>query len=479
MSLIESPTEDLLPGSVEVSQDREFEHRTRSRPGGWAAHVVAEFGGAGLVFFAVAVVYASRHPVGEDAIVAITAAACIWITALRVASSPSVLVFGRGLSRALGVGIGAAAIAALNGSYLGLGLRWPWIAGTALGVWATTSIWERFVDEVLDARKRVLFVGTEGADVLLPEDLRRCRHSGFEILGSCRSSTDGALPPVGIEELERVVEAQRPDVVVLTDERTFGEAIDCLIDVRTQVRVASLPAFYERVLGRVPVQYISPAWFMCLVDVQRHVYSRRSKRVFDVAAAAVSLVLAAPLIAVMALLTKSTTPGPVFFRQTRVGERGRLFTVLKIRTMRCDAEACGAAFACDDDPRVTRIGRVLRRTHLDELPQLWNVIKGDMSMVGPRPERPEFIEMIETAVPFWNRRVLVKPGLTGWAQILGDYASDCDGMARKLSYDLWYLRHGSVLVDLAICLETVGVQLRALTSRHGHACVAGKRGIGR
>jgi exopolysaccharide biosynthesis polyprenyl glycosylphosphotransferase len=471
----QSAAPDLLPGTVEPA----LEPPMRSRPGGWTAHVVAEFGRVGLVFLAVAVVYASRQPVTEGALVAITVATCIWVAALRVASSPGVLVFGRGLSRALGVGIGAATIMALNGSALGLGIRWPWVAGAALGIWATTSIWERFVDEVLDARRRVLFVGTEGAELLLPEDLRRCRHSGFEILGSCSSSmVEEALPPVGIEELERVVEAQRPDVVVLTDERTFGEAVERLIDVESPVRVATLSSFFERVLGRVPVGHITPAWFLCLVEMHRHVYSRHSKRVFDVLAATVGLILAAPILAVMALVTK-TTPGPVLFRQTRVGERGRLFTVLKIRTMSCDAEAGGAAFTCDDDPRVTRVGRVLRKTHLDELPQLWNVIKGDMSMVGPRPEQPEFIEMIEAAVPFWNRRVLVKPGVTGWAQILGDYASDCNGMARKLSYDLWYLRHGSVLVDLAICVETIGVQLRALTARNGHACALGKRGIGR
>ena len=219
---------------------------------------------------------------------------------------------------------------------------------------------------------------------------------------------------------------------------------------------------------------------MCLVDLRQHVYSRRSKRIFDVAAAAAGLVVAAPVLAVIALLVR-TTPGPVLFRQTRVGESGRCFTALKIRTMRCDAECDGAAFTCDNDPRVTQVGRILRRSHLDELPQLWNVLKGDMSMVGPRPERPEFIEMIEEAVPFWSRRLLVKPGLTGWAQILGDYASDCDGMARKLSYDLWYLRHSSALVDLAICLETVGVQLRSLAPWHGETavCSSGKRGVGR
>ncbi len=441
------------------------------------ARLVAELGRAGLVWFALAVVYAGRNPVTDRAILALTVAASIFVATLKAMSSPSILLFGRGLSRVLGVGLGLGAVAMLNGTSVGLHLDWAWLAAAAVGVSATTSIWDRCVDRLLAARKRVLLVGADGADVLFPEDVRRCLQSGFEILGACSTPGGGeaCVAPVGMDELERLVEAQRPDVVVLSDERTFGEAVDRLLDARSRVRVASLSGFCERVLGRVPVRAIGPAWFMCLVDLRQHVYSPPSKRVFDIVAAAIGLVLAAPLLASMALLTK-TTPGPVLFRQTRVGEGGRCFTVLKIRTMRCDAEAGGAAFASDDDPRITRVGRVLRRTHLDELPQLWNVLKGDMSMVGPRPERPEFIQMIEDSVPFWSRRLLVKPGVTGWAQILGDYASDCDGMARKLSYDLWYLRHGSVLVDLAICLETIGLQLRALLPWHSPA---GGHGVGR
>ena len=473
-------TEEVLAPSGDAPADAVLS-AVRSR---WAvqrpARVVAELGGAGLVWFALAVVYAGRHPVTERAIVAVTVAASIFVLTLKAASSPGILLFGRGLSRALGIGLGLGAVAMLNGTSLGLHLDWAWLAAAAVGVWATTSIWHRCVHQLLAARKRVLLVGAEASDVLLPEDVERCLHSGFEILAAPSAPGEGetSVAPVGMDELERVVRTQHPDIVVLADEKTFGDALTRLLDARAGVRVATLSRFCERVLGRVPVQAIGPAWFMCLVDLRQHVYSRPSKRVFDIVAAVVGLVLAAPLVAVMALLTR-TTPGPVLVRQTRVGEGGRCFTVLKIRTMQCDAEASGATFTCDDDPRVTRVGRVLRRTHLDELPQLWNVLKGDMSMVGPRPERPEFIQMIEDSVPFWSRRVLVKPGVTGWAQILGDYASDCDGMSRKLSYDLWYLRHGSVLVDLAICLETIGVQLRALLPRHSSARGQGKRGIGR
>ena len=166
--------------------------------------------------------------------------------------------------------------------------------------------------------------------------------------------------------------------------------------------------------------------------------------------------------AIAAIVIKLQDGGSVLYRQERVGEGGRTYQIIKLRTMTVDAEHDGAQWSGANDPRVTRVGRIIRQLRIDELPQAWSVLKGEMSFVGPRPERPEFIDMIEAAVPFWNRRVLVKPGVTGWAQLLGGYASDCDGMARKLSYDLWYLRHGSLLVDAAICLRTMGMQVCSL-----------------
>ena len=432
------------------------------------ARIIAEIGRAGLVWLALAVVYGSRHPLTDGAIVAVTLAASIWLVTLKAASTPDVLLFGRFITKGLGIAIGLAIVTTLNGSAVGLNVAWPWLAAAAFGIFATTSVWDGVVDHVLVAKRRVLFVGFDEPDRLLTEELQRCRHAGFEICAFGSAPSDGhasTVGLVGIDELEHLVATLQPDIVVLADERTFGEALDRLLESRAKVRVASLASFCEYALGRVPVEHISPAWFMSLLHLRRTEYTRHSKRVFDIAAAVTGLVAAAPLLALLALLAK-TTPGPVLHRQTRMGEGGRYFTVYKIRTMRVDAEHDGAAFACEDDPRVTRVGRILRRTHLDELPQLWSVLKGDMSMVGPRPERPEFIDMIEAAVPFWNRRCLVKPGVTGWAQILGDYASDCDGMARKLSYDLWYLKHGSLLVDAAICLRTVGMQVRSLLPTH-------------
>jgi lipopolysaccharide/colanic/teichoic acid biosynthesis glycosyltransferase len=157
--------------------------------------------------------------------------------------------------------------------------------------------------------------------------------------------------------------------------------------------------------------------------------------------------------------------GPVIFCQTRLGEGGRVFTLYKFRTMRVDAELSGAVWAAEHDPRVTPVGRFMRKTRLDELPQLWNVLRGDMSFVGPRPERPEFLAELEAEVPFWRRRHLVKPGLTGWAQVRRGYTADAAGTGDKLSYDLWYLRHRSLVVDLAICVKTLSTVLSGFGAR--------------
>jgi lipopolysaccharide/colanic/teichoic acid biosynthesis glycosyltransferase len=210
---------------------------------------------------------------------------------------------------------------------------------------------------------------------------------------------------------------------------------------------------------------MTPMWFLSLLHVRQRLYRRPAKRLFDLVGASVGLLCTAPLFPILALLIKRT-PGPVIYRQTRVGEGGRRFTIYKFRSMGVTAERPGEpVYASARDPRVTPIGRFLRRSHLDELPQLWNVLKGDMSIVGPRPERPEFISMLEREVPYWSRRLLMRPGMTGWAQVRCGYASDCATSAEKLSFDFWYMRHNNLAVDLAVCIRTLALMLEFLDLR--------------
>ena len=407
-------------------------------------NVVVEAGQAALVWFSLLVVFGSQHAVSQAALLAITLATAVWLVALRSTLAPGRLVLGRAVSSSVGTVTGLVVVAAVNSSPVGLNASFPLLLGLALAVFGSTVVWGSVADRTLAAKRRVLLVGTESVGELLTEELRTSRTPRFDVVG--------AVP--GSEELAEIVEAQRPDFVVLTDEATYGQALERLLDARSDVRVAGLENFFEYAFGRVPVDQISPSWFLSLLHPRQRMYTRLAKRTFDIVVALTALVLAAPVMGVLALLTK-TSRGSVLYRQTRMGEDGRPFTILKFRTMRCDAERDGAAFAGHDDPRATRVGRSVRRTHLDELPQLWNVLKGDMSIVGPRPERPEFIEMIEATVPFWSRRLLVKPGITGWAQVRCGYAADCEAMETKLSYDLWYLRNRSLLVDLAVCVMTV------------------------
>jgi lipopolysaccharide/colanic/teichoic acid biosynthesis glycosyltransferase len=208
------------------------------------------------------------------------------------------------------------------------------------------------------------------------------------------------------------------------------------------------------------VAAVTPEWMLGRGwDASDHL-TEAVKRLGDVALAFALLVLTAPLQLFLALLVKLSGPGPAFYRQTRVGQYGRTFSMLKLRTMRADAETGEAKWAQGDDPRQTGLGRILRRTRLDELPQLLNILVGEMSFVGPRPERPEFVATLEKAIPYYAWRHAVRPGLTGWAQINYPYGSSVEDSLRKLEYDLYYIRNFSLATDLFIVLRTLATAMR-------------------
>jgi exopolysaccharide biosynthesis polyprenyl glycosylphosphotransferase len=179
------------------------------------------------------------------------------------------------------------------------------------------------------------------------------------------------------------------------------------------------------------------------------------RRLLSFAVSFTALMICLPFFPFIILGVRLSSPGPIFFSQTRVGRRGRLFTAYKFRTMRQDAEAHGAVWATKDDPRVTRIGRLMRKTRLDEIPQLWNVLRGDMAFVGPRPERPEFVRWLSEEIPFYDLRHMIRPGITGWAQVRYQYGASLEETRQKLEYDLYYIKHQSIGLDLLIMFETI------------------------
>jgi sugar transferase (PEP-CTERM system associated) len=215
---------------------------------------------------------------------------------------------------------------------------------------------------------------------------------------------------------------------------------------------------YEEYTGKIAVENLRPSWLIFASGFRKSRVLAAAKRTIDVVGALIGLTLALPIMAVVALLVRLSSPGAIFYSQERVGLNGRVFRINKFRSMCADAEAAtGAVWSTANDPRVTRVGRFLRLTRLDELPQLWNVLRGDMSIVGPRPERPEFVSKLTEEIPFYGQRHVVKPGLTGWAQVRYTYGASVEDTIQKLQYDLYYIKNMSLALDVVIVIETIKI----------------------
>jgi exopolysaccharide biosynthesis polyprenyl glycosylphosphotransferase len=345
----------------------------------------------------------------------------------------------------------------------------PWqVVAMAVGVFLLSYLYQRAAHGFED-RRRVLIVGAQGGGVALADDLDKNRDCPYECVGliGMGPDEDADLSTTGLERLSAVIQEERPDLVVFEDGPARTAAFNRVLEgAHYDVQVAGLRDFYEHAFGRVPVQQLSPIWFMSVFHLYQRRYSRPAKRIFDVVVALAALLLALPVLLLTALVVRVSSRGPIFFRQTRLGERGKHFRMVKFRTMVDGAEKPGIAqWAAENDPRITPIGKILRRTRLDELPQLWNVLRNEMSIVGPRPERPEFIDLLEREVPFWKQRHLVKPGITGWAQLQRGYTASAEATAEKLSFDLFYLKHNSLMLDCAILFKTIEVVFRGSGAR--------------
>jgi sugar transferase (PEP-CTERM system associated) len=316
-------------------------------------------------------------------------------------------------------------------------------------------------------RERLLLVGTNPASVELARELAERRQElGVDIVGFVDPdpSSGGApgLHPgiVGtIDDIPSLVQRLHVDRVVVGLSEARGRLpMGRLLDIRLQNGVAfdHLASVYEEYTGKIAVENLRPSWFIFSEGFRKTRASMAVKRAFDLVLSLAGLVVGLPVMLVVALLVRVTSRGPVFYHQERVGLNGRTFSVHKFRSMRIDAEAVsGPVWSAKHDERVTPIGRFLRRARLDELPQLWNVLGGEMSFVGPRPERPVFVDELTAKIPFYGQRHVLKPGLTGWAQVRYTYGASVENAIEKLQYDLYYIKNLSLALDLVIVLETV------------------------
>lgn len=317
------------------------------------------------------------------------------------------------------------------------------------------TLWRRAFNRATktgEAPNKVLLVGSGAPVEEIEKTLRENAQLGYEI----RVRMDEATALSASDAFTRAVAANQINCVVVPRSlKREGHLPSTLYKLFSKgVLVMDLPNFYEVIMRKVPLADLEETWFLENIEHAAQLYDPL-KRAWELVAAIVIGVILLPLEILIAIAVKLTSRGPVIYQHIRVGKNGHEFHFYKFRNMRVDAEKHGAQWATANDPRVTPIGKFLRKSHIDELPQLWNIIKGDMSFVGPRPERPEFVEKLEQQIPYYETRLLVKPGVTGWAQLHHRADLNVDDVKQKLQYDIYYLKNRSLILDLAIIVKTV------------------------
>ena len=314
--------------------------------------------------------------------------------------------------------------------------------------------------------QRVLIVGTGQTARMLAQQIGTQRDFAYHLVGFVDDGEGHHAvrqhDVLGFtSDISRIVAERHIDrIVVGLSDRRGRLPIESLLRAKLSgVRVEDATTTYERLTGKILIEDLKPSWVIFSDGFHASRFTRVMKRLVDLVFAVAGLVLAVPLMALTAAAIRLGSPGPILYRQERVGEGGRTFTLYKFRSMGADAERGTPVWARDQDDRVTRVGRIIRLTRVDELPQLWNVLKGDMSFVGPRPERPYFVRQLAAAIPFYMERHAVKPGVTGWAQVKYRYGASVEDAMEKLRYDLYYIKHLSIVFDLTIAIDTVKVIL--------------------
>jgi sugar transferase (PEP-CTERM system associated) len=311
-------------------------------------------------------------------------------------------------------------------------------------------------------REQVYVLGTGERAERLVSGLRERFTLGIDVVGwtgNIRGELTRESVAADLLELARGKGVHR--VIVAMPDRRGTLPVEELLDLRLEgVKVEEATSWLEKIYGRIEVENLNPSWLIFAEGFRFSIFFRMLRRLLNFFAALIAMVLALPLLPFIALAVKLGSAGPVLYRQQRVGRGGSDFYCYKFRTMRQDAEAdTGATWAADDDPRITRIGKFLRASRLDEIPQLWCVLKGDMHFVGPRPERPEFVEWLSKEIPYYGVRHVVRPGITGWAQVQYKYGNTLDDAREKLQYDLFYIKNASIGLDLLIMFQTIKIVL--------------------
>ncbi len=334
-----------------------------------------------------------------------------------------------------------------------------------------TLIWRNLYITVFTAPaflRRVLIIGAGRSGCTMAKIIKNLWPSPFYLVGyidddaqKVGKNIDGLQVMGSSSNLLEIIEKEHiTDLIFSISGEMQPETFSSILQAKENgIEITTMPILYEELIGRVPIFLLEDDWILrSFVDHARSTSGYETlKRIVDICVACVGFILLVPLAPIIALIIFLNDGKPILYRQERIGINGRPFTLMKFRTMRLDAEEDGVArLAVENDERVTKVGRFLRRSHLDELPQFLNVLKGDISMVGPRAERPEFVNQLQKEIPFYRARLFVKPGMTGWAQINYRYASNVEESAIKLEYDLYYIKHRNIWLDITIIMRTMG-----------------------
>ncbi len=313
--------------------------------------------------------------------------------------------------------------------------------------------------------ERILIIGSGEAAIEIAREVLGRPDAGFRIVGFVDDRPElvgkSLVNPrvIGLtKELPALTRSQHIDrIVVAIGERRGQFPTDQLLDLSLsgEVAIEECASFYERVTGRVQLEMLRPSWLIFSGRGRQRRLSGVARTLLHRGTALIGAIVSLPIVIITALLVKLDSRGPVFYKQERLGQNGRKISVIKFRSMRTDAEANGPVWAQSEDARVTRVGRVIRKIRVDEIPQFWNILKGDMNFVGPRPERPHFVQQLAEEIPFYEQRHLVPPGLTGWAQLKYPYGASVEDARQKLQYDLYYIKNQSLMLDAVIMFETV------------------------